>query len=223
MKQRVLVVAPHPDDETLGCGGTLLKHKTRGDDIFCLFITNVFVCDGYSEETVACRQSEIETVVKTYGIEKTLKLDLPASKLDTVALVNLVGSIREIFMAVKPSVVYIPGRNDIHSDHTITFAASVSALKSFRCPFVRRVLMYETISETEFAPPLSCSGFTPNSFSDISEYLEQKIAIMKIYNNELCEHPFPRSVNNIRALATFRGATAGVTYAESFMLLRETW
>jgi LmbE family N-acetylglucosaminyl deacetylase len=83
--------------------------------------------------------------------------------------------------------------------------------------------MYETISETEFAPPLCCNAFIPNSFSDISEYIERKISIIKIYDDQLGEHPFPRSIENIKALATFRGATSGVKYAEAFMILKEIW
>jgi LmbE family N-acetylglucosaminyl deacetylase len=111
----------------------------------------------------------------------------------------------------------------VHSDHKITFDTVISSAKTFNCPSIRRLLAYEVVSETEFSPPFQNSVFIPNSFSDISEYLERKILIMKLYKGEMKEHPFPRSEDNLRALATFRGAAAGVKYAEAFMVLKEIW
>ena len=99
----------------------------------------------------------------------------------------------------------------------------MSATKTFNNPFLTKVLMYETISETEFAPPLQENAFMPNYFVNISEFIEKKIEIMKIFESELREHPFPRSEKNIRALATIRGAQCGVEYAESFMILKDIW
>ena len=111
----------------------------------------------------------------------------------------------------------------MHSDHKITFDTVISLAKTFRCPFIKRFLAYEVVSETEFSPPFQNSVFIPNSFSDISEYLERKISIRRMYKGEMKEHPFPRSENNLRALATFRGAAAGVKYTEAFMVLKEIW
>ncbi len=223
MKKRVLVVAPHPDDETLGCGGTLLKHNAMGDKIFCLFVTNISIDQRYGSRRIAQRQREIDSVAKEYGMEKILKLDYPAAELDTIPLGHLVEKIQQALVELTPSVVYIPNRGDIHSDHTITFTAAISAIKTFRCPFVQSVMMYETVSESEFAPPLFEAAFLPNSFSDISDFLAKKIEIMQIYKSELGAHPFPRSIENITALATLRGATAGFKYAEAFMMIKERW
>ena len=126
-----------------------------------------------------------------------------------------------LFNEIKPDTVYIPNRSDVHSDHRIVFNSAWSCCKTFRYPFIRRVLMYETLSETDSMPPFPESAFLPNSFVNISDFLEKKLEIMRQYKNEIHKHPFPRSEQNIRALATLRGATAGVPYAEAFMLLKE--
>ncbi|MCK5188181.1 MAG: PIG-L family deacetylase, partial [Deltaproteobacteria bacterium] len=136
---------------------------------------------------------------------------------------DIINAINQIFKDIKPDIVYLPNRSDVHSDHRITFHAAWSCCKTFRFPFIRRVLMYEIPSETDFAPALPETAFFPNIFSDISQHLEKKIEIMRVYKGEMKKHPFPRSEQNIRSLATVRGATANVEYAEAFMLLREVF
>jgi N-acetylglucosamine malate deacetylase 1 len=116
---------------------------------------------------------------------------------------------------------YLPFPGDVHSDHEVVFDACVACSKSFRYPFIRRILAYETLSETEFGISPEVSGFRPNLWVDISSYMVQKIEIMKMYEGEMGEHPFPRSERNIRALATVRGARSGQQSAEAFMILEE--
>jgi LmbE family N-acetylglucosaminyl deacetylase len=135
----------------------------------------------------------------------------------------MVKMVREVIDRVKPDIIYVPHRNDAHSDHGVTFDVLTGATKTFRSPSIDKVLAYEVISETEFAPQFKESAFLPNSFSDITGYIDRKIKIMARYKGELGRHPFPRSVKNIKALATFRGATAGARYAEAFMVLKERW
>ncbi len=220
---KVMVIAPHPDDETLGCGGTLIKHKAAGDEIHWLIMTNITVDEGFDKEKVEARQQEIDTVVEEYGFENVFKLDLATSMLDVIPRKQIIGALNDVISKVMPDVIYIPNRNDVHSDHKVTFDAVISSTKSFRCQTIKRILMYEVISETEFSPALLSNAFVPNSFSDISGYLDKKIAIVEIYKNEMGNHPFPRSRENLKALATFRGATAGVKYAEAFMIMKEIW
>lgn len=216
-----LVVAPHPDDETLGCGGTLLKHKARGDTIHWLMVTGMSEATSYTKETISRRQEQIKKVSQLYGFDSVHSLDFPTTQLDIIPLSKLLTPIGEVFHKVGPSTIYLPNRSDAHSDHRITFAAAYSCTKWFRYPSIRRVLMYETLSETEFSLPLGEQAFVPNSFSDISDFLERKIDILKVYDTELGKHPFPRSPESVRALATLRGAAAGVQAAESFVLLKE--
>ncbi len=220
--KRVLFVSPHPDDETLGCGGTILKHNAMGNEIYWLIITNISVEAGYDEKKVRERQLEVEMVAREYGFKNVFKLDFPTTKLDIVGRNQLIKTVSDTINKITPAVVYLPNKNDVHSDHNITFDTVISSTKSFRCPFVKKLLAYEVISETEFSSPFH-NTFVPNNFSDISGYLDKKISIMKIYKNEMRDHPFPRSIENIKALATFRGATAGVKYAEAFMVLKEIW
>lgn len=220
---KVIVVSPHPDDETLGCGGTLLKHKANNDQIYWLIMTNIFESQNFDTKKVKERQLEIAAVSNAYGFDEVFKLDYPTIKLDTVPLFQLVESISNVFTKIKPDIVFLPNGSDVHSDHKITFDVVISSTKNFRVPFVKKLLMYEVVSETEFSVSLQKNIFTPNSFSDITEYLEKKIKIMEIYKSEMGKHPFPRSKENIKALATFRGATAGTCSAEGFMLLKEIW
>ena len=221
--KKILCVAPHPDDETLGCGGTLLKHKASGDKIYWLIMTNVSAENGFAPAVVARRQREIERVAKAFGFAKTFKLDFPTTQLDKVSKQKLIKALGDVIHELKPEWIYVPGRYDAHSDHHATFTAVLSTVKTFRAPFVKKVLMYETISETEFAPLSVKTMFVPTNFSDISKYLQKKIIIMKMYRGEMKPHPFPRNPHNIRALATFRGAMAGVKYAESFSVVKEIW
>ncbi len=216
----VIVVSTHPDDEMFGVGGTLLKHAENNDSITWVIITSIFEDQGFSKERIASREQEIEKVANGIGIENVVKLGFPTMSLDSSSLKELIPLVADVFQKYKPNIVYTLNRSDVHSDHRITFDAIFSCTKSFRFPFIKKVLMYECVSETEFAPALSENVFIPNYFVDISKYIEKKIELASVYESEMGEHPFPRSNENLKALATFRGATAGVEYAEAFHLLK---
>lgn len=217
MKNKVLVVAVHPDDETLGCGGTLLKYKANGDEIHWL------ICTAIDEEHNYCkvREKEIEEVSNLYDFDSVHNLQLKTMQVDEYKVSELVSKISQVIKEVQPNIIYLPFKADVHSDHRKIFEASYSCTKSFRYPFIKKIYMMEILSETEFAPSTKKDSFIPNVFVDISEFFEKKIAIMKVFKSEMAEHPFPRSERNLRALATFRGATCGCEYAESFVLLKE--
>ena len=217
----VLVVAVHPDDETLGCGGTLLKHKAQGDKLHWLIATDIKTSDGFNAELVQKRESEIEQANKLYGFDSVQRLGLSTMNVDKYSISDLINKLSTVINEIKPNIIYLPFCCDVHSDHRIIFDSAYSCTKSFRCPFIQKIYMIETLSETEFAPSLKETSFIPNVFVDISQFIDQKIEIMNIYESEIDEHPFPRSEKNLRALATFRGATANCEYAESFMLLKE--
>ena len=219
MKKNVLIVSAHPDDEILGAGGTLIRHRKLGDDISWLIVTDVSVNSGFSVERMNSRHKEIRMVAEALKA-KLYQLDYPTMSLSSKDLPNLVKNISSIVNEIRPDTIYVMNRSDAHSDHRIVFEAVFSCTKSFRYPFIREVLMYECISETEFAPPLPEGAFLPNCFVDISDELEEKLELMKVYDSELGEHPFPRSLENITALATFRGASCGVKYAEAFQILK---
>ena len=218
--RKIIIVSAHPDDETLGAGGTLLRHKENGDKIYWIIVTNIFENQGFSKEKIFSRQQEIEKVCRKFGFEKVFKMDYPTMTLSSSSLLSLVPEISKIFSEVEPEIIYTLNRSDAHSDHRVLFDAVAACTKSFRYPYIKQVLMYECISETEFAPVLAEKAFLPNYFVDITHFLDEKLDIMKIFESELGEHPFPRSLDNIKALAHFRGASVGVKYAEAFQLLK---
>lgn len=217
----VLVVAVHPDDETLGAGGTLLKHKSNGDKIYWLIGTDIKKEDQFSEESVLKREKEIKKVQAMYPFDGLFRLGLSTMKTDQYSNGDIIKRVSQVINEIKPNIIYLPFMNDVHSDHRIIFEAAYSCTKSFRYPSIKKIYMMETLSETEFAPAISGETFTPNVFVDITQFYQSKIEIMRVYHSELGEHPFPRSERNLEALATYRGAAAGVTYAEAFMLLKE--
>ena len=217
--KKIIVISAHPDDEILGAGGTLIRHRDQGDEIHWLIGTNVFEDQGFSKERVISRQNEIYEVASRLKMH-VHKLEYPTMSLSSRDLLTMVPKISKVFLEVEPEVIYILNRSDAHSDHRILFDAVMACTKSFRYPFIREILMYECISETEFAPTLPEKIFQPNVYTDISTTLNEKLELMAVYESELGEHPFPRSEINIRALATFRGATCGVEYAEAFQILK---
>ena len=219
----VLVLAVHPDDETLGCGGTLLKHKEHGDRIYWLIATDMREESEFAKSEILQRQKEIDIVAGLYGFDGVYNLDIPAMKVDQLSMIELVKKISKIFNTVKPNIIYLPFMADMHSDHRIMFQAAYSCTKTFRYPFIKKVVMMESISETEYAPALTETSFVPNYFVDITSFLDKKLDIIKTYKSEIGNHPFPRSIENITSLAIFRGATSGCKYAEGFMVLKEIW
>ena len=140
--------------------------------------------------------------------------------LSSINFDSLILQISKVFQEFKPNRIFVTNRSDAHSDHRWLFDAVAACTKTFRYSYIEQVFMYECLSETEFAPQLHEKMFIPNYFIDISDFLEKKIDIMKIYESELSSHPFPRSIENIKALATLRGATCGVKYAEAFQLVK---
>ncbi len=218
---KIMVVATHPDDETLGCGGTLLKHKAMGDSTHWLIITEPKNDDGFNNEWIKMRNEEVKLIAKSYDFDTFDELRFPTMRLDQVPIKNLIDKISICIKKIEPKVIYLPFKNDVHSDHRIAYEAAFSCTKAFRYPFIKRVLMMETISETEFATAIQNNFFVPNVFNDISDYLEKKIEIMNLYHSETEKHPFPRNDLNIRALATYRGASSGCRYSEAFMLIKE--
>ncbi len=218
--RKVIVISAHPDDETLGAGGTLLKHKFKGDKIYWVIVTSVSTEHGFSSQRVQSRQEEIEKVSKAFGFTKVFQMGYPTMSLSTSSLKTLIPEISKIFTEVEPEIIYTLNRSDAHSDHRFLFDAVAACTKSFRYPYIKQVLMYECISETEFAPCLPERVFIPNYFVDITPFMDEKIRILQIFESELGNHPFPRSIKNVEALSIFRGASVGVEFAEAFQIIK---
>jgi LmbE family N-acetylglucosaminyl deacetylase len=208
--KNVLCVAVHPDDETLGCGGALLKHKENGDSISCLWVTN-----GNLEQ-----QKTIPIIKELYGFRYVYTLQLPDAKLDELPLGEIVSKISKVLHELEPDTLYIPNRHDAHSDHRVIYSAVAACTKPFRYPYLKEILMMEVMSETDAVPALQETVFCPNVFIDISEYFEKKIEIMKTFESELLPYPQTRNLEALHAQARSRGYPINVEYAEAFMLVR---
>jgi len=219
---KILVVAVHPDDETLGCGGTLLKHASQGDTLHWLIITSAHPQD-YSQKIIAQQARQVSLVKKAYPFRTLNWLKFPTTRLETISLKTLIEAIEDVVQQVKPEIVFVPNPYDVHSDHRVTFSAAMTVFKPLSMPKrgIKRVLACEVLSETDAAPPLTNNVFIPNVFVDVSSTIERKLEIFSLYESELHSEPLPRSLSAIRALARYRGATIGVEYAEAFMLVRE--
>jgi len=180
----VLVVAPHPDDETLGCGGSLLRLAEDGATLIWLIVTGM---DGNPVYTAAQRQTRAKTIKQisaAYPFAKTIEPGLPTAQLDTLPVDELVATLGKIINDVQPHYLLLPHAGDVHSDHRVVFDACAACSKWFRYPSIKRVMSYETLSETDFALPGSGRpAFQPNYFINISDQLTRKLEIMSLYES----------------------------------------
>ena len=215
----VLVIAPHPDDETLGAGGLLLRARAAGRPIHWLIVTGISTADGWPAEKVERRKREIAQVTEAFGFNGVHQLGFPATRLDTLPLGDLIGAVAATARAVEPEILLLPHRGDAHTDHQVVHDAGAACAKWFRYPATRWVLAYETLSETD-ANIRDVPPFRADMFVDISQHIERKIEIAEMFGDEMQPFPFPRSVTAMRAHAQLRGVACGAEAAEAFMLLR---
>lgn len=215
---KVLVVSPHPDDESLGAGGTILRFISEGNDVYWLNITAMLDEKKFSMECRERRKYQLKEIQKFYGFKKSFFLGFPSTELESVDSGNAIEKIGQVFREVEPEMLILPDYNDAHSDHKRVFDWCYACSKIFRYSSIKMILTMEIASETDFGKPEN--PFAPNYFVDITEYMEDKIQALKIYDTEMGCPPFPRSEENIRAMATVRGAMAGVLYAEAFRMIK---
>ena len=216
----VLVIAPHPDDEVLGCGGTIAKRAEAGDEVWICVVT-----EGkeplYDKEFVDNEEKEMRSAHKILGVAQTVTLKYPSAELDLISQRLLNESISEIVNTLKPDEVYIPHVGDVHRDHQIVADAAMVACRPNRKHKVKRLLSYEVMSETDWNNPYAGNAFVPTVYEDISKHLMKKCDAMREYKSQVQEHPSARSFIAIQGLAMHRGSVVGLEAAEAFMLLRE--
>ena len=220
MPKRIFVCAPHADDELIGLGGTLLKHINDGDEVFIAFITHPKAKFGYDVKFDQQRNLEVNNCMADLGLNKLSYHIMgyrPAS-LNFEELGTLIIDLKELVEKFKPHTIYTPNAEDIHSDHYFVSRAIDAISKSFRNSSIKRVISYETISETDISLLLE-KNYKPNLYINIEEFIEKKIALLKNYPTEMGEAPFPRSPDVIRAHAIWRGSQANYLYAEAHKIL----
>lgn len=216
----VLVIAAHPDDEILGCGGVMARHLAQGESVHVLIVTRG-IPDLFPPEQVEKVRAEMKEALAVIGVTSVKALDFPAPELDIVARRQLAGAIGRVIRELRAAIVYIPHYGDIHADHEAVYQAALVASRPINhCP-VKRLLCYETLSETEWASPFGNHTFIPTVFIDVADYLDIKLEAMRRYGSQLKEAPHPRSLRSIQALAELRGGTVGLVAAEAFALVRE--
>ena len=217
--KNILIVAPHPDDEVLGCGGIIGKYTKAGNDVYVLVITR-----GnpklYAEDRIDNVRREALAAHKLLGVKETKFLDFFAPQLDVTPQADLSRAISEFIKDQKIEEIYLPHRGDIHHDHRAVFNAGLVAARPVNGCMVKSIFSYETLSETEWAAPFGDDAFIPNHFVNIESEFDDKILAMSSFKSQLKPFPNTRSVEAIEALAKFRGATVGFMRAEAFMVIR---
>ncbi len=217
---RVLIIAPHADDEVLGCGGTIARYVDNGDDVHVL-VTTMGDPQMYPREVQEKLHQELGAAHDVLGVSSVQFLEFFAPKLDTIPGYKLAGAIDGVIRSLQPNIIYLPHRGDLHSDHQAVYQATLVASRPINSCSVREIFCYETLSETEWAAPFGDQTFIPTVFVNITDYLERKLKAMSCYQSQLKQAPHPRSLEALTALAKLRGATANLLAAEAFMLVRK--
>jgi N-acetylglucosamine malate deacetylase 1 len=215
----VLVVVAHPDDEVLGCGGTLAHFGLRGDNVHTLIVADGET--GYlhrDAEAVAERRQMAIKAAACLNLRPPMFLDLADQRLDAISLIDLIQSIEKVAAEIDPEVVLTHDRTDLNRDHRVVFEATATAIRPLPGRHCRRFLTFETPGSTEYGGMHLGEIFLPNVFVDISEVIERKIAALNCYAREIRSPPHPRSLERIEALARWRGAWCGRELVEAFRL-----
>jgi N-acetylglucosamine malate deacetylase 1 len=218
----ILVVAAHPDDETLGAGGTLARFAAQGSEVWvCL------LCDGVTNRhsEVGLQRECAERACAVLGAGHVVFCDLPDQRLDALALVDVITPIERCVAELRPEIVLTHFPGDVNQDHRIVFDATMVATRPTTESPVRTLMCFETASSTEWAAPFPASTFAPNVFVDITATLPRKLAAMRMYAgthvSEVRPFPHPRSYDAIEIYAKRQGILVGTGAAEPFMLVRD--
>ena len=220
-KNSVLVIAAHPDDEALGCFGTLLKHRSKGDKINLVFLTDGVSSRKKNNKEKIKRRKNCIKAAKLLDLNKDniFFLDYPDNMMDSVPLLNVVRDIEKIKKKIMPDTIYTHFSNDLNVDHRIAFQAAVTSSRPKENETVKKIFCFEILSSTEWADKNKIV-FNPNYFVDISEYIDIKINALKFYEKEMMNKPNSRSIENVKNLSSFRGSTVGMNFAEAFFIER---
>lgn len=219
----VLVVAAHPDDEVLGCGGTICWHVAAGETVNILFISDGVKSrsEKSDEADVGERRAAGIKAAEIMGVTKPHFSDYPDNQLDTVPLLNVVQTIESVLQDIKPDTVYTHHSGDLNIDHALVNRAVMTACRPTPKSFIRNIYAFEIPSSTEWAEPTRSNAFVPTYFVDISSYLDTKLNALAAYTMEVRDFPHPRSHEAVSVLSKWRGASVGFRAAEAFQVIRQ--
>jgi len=218
----ILVVAPHADDETLGCGGVIARQVDAGDSVTVAIMTDASkgAPELYDSDFIKGLRVEARAALEVLGVQQIRFFDFPAPRLATYPGYKIASALSELVKEICPEVMFVPHGGDLHSDHGAIYDAALVAGRPVPGSPVRAIYAYETLSETEWSSPQAGAAFAPNHFVDVSDYLSRKIEAIQCYQSQLHAFPSPRSIEAIEALARYRGASVGLAAAEAFAVVR---
>lgn len=218
MNNKILVIAAHPDDEVLGCAGSIAKHIANKDEVILLIMSQGESSRAKTDQNKSQRLLSIKSVAKILKISSYFIEDLPDNKLDTIPMLSIVKKIEGYLKKIKPSIVYTHFYNDLNIDHQIVSKATLTACRPQPGSSVKEILLFEVMSSTDWnvKDPL----FTPNVYIDITNFWDLKLRALKVYEKEMRKYPHSRSYEHLSALAKYRGGSVGYNYAEAFQLVR---
>ena len=223
MSKKILIIAAHPDDEVLGCFGTVAKMVKEGDEAYTLILGEGKTSRD-EQRSIENKKAElnilnqeIEKANSVINIKKTFIENFPDNRFDSVDLLDIVKAILKVKEEMKPDIIFTHYENDLNIDHQITYQAVVTATRPMEDESVKEIYSFEVLSSTEWNYPLS---FSPDLFFDISETIKLKKEAMKQYNSELCQFPHPRSIEGIELNAKYHGMRVGKAYVEAFKTVR---
>ena len=222
--KRILVIAPHADDEVLGCGATIAKEAALGNEVYVLVCTNASkgAPELFSESLIKQIRAEALKAHEKLGVNETVFFDFPAPVLDQYPRFQISNNISKIIKSKFVDTVYIPHRGDCHMDHTVIHDCAMVACRPLANCSVKHVYAYETLSETEWGEPIAADAFIPTKFNTFSaEEFYRKIDAMGCFETQLYPFPASRSLEAIEALGKYRGASVSSYRAEAFEVLRE--
>ncbi len=220
---KILAIAPHPDDEVLGLGGTLRRLATAGHEVTVAIATKGWP-PLFPDEQVTRVREEARRANMVLGVRNVRFMDLPVTRLHALPRHELNAAFDHLIVEERPAWVFLPFPGDRHEDHRQVFDASLVALRPLADrSFVQRILCYETVSETHWAAPGIEPAFSPQLWFDIAAHLPAKLEAMRMYASQVRPAPDARSPEAVTALATWRGSIVGLSAAEAFMLVRECW
>ena len=218
----ISVIVAHPDDEVLGCGGTIARHVEQGDIVNLLALSDGVSSRGNNSENsidIAERHSALLRSAQILNINKVVSLDYPDNQFDIVPRLDIIKSIEEFLGKNEYDIVYTHCGSDLNIDHRITYESVLTACRPQPNKTINQIRTFETVSSTEWALH-SGSSFKPNLHIDISYFFDKKISALQAYITEMREAPHSRSFENISALAKYRGMSVGFKLAESFYVER---
>jgi len=219
---KIIVVAPHADDEIIGCGATMAKHISLGDEVVVIIATNASrgAPELFSSSDVQNIRNEALKAHQLVGVKETIFLDFPAPALNAFPEYKISLELSKVFQEFKPTHLYLPHPGDIHQDHKAVYRAALVAARPQGQNVIKNIYCYETLSETEWTP-MQERSFVPNHFVDVTDVFHKKEEAMSCFKSQIKIFPHSRSLETFEALAKYRGATVGVERAEAFVVERQ--